>query len=94
MPATGGEKRILVEMEKGVTPYMITWTSDNGQMIFQTGLHKSKIPSEIYRVPVNGGDPELILQLDDLLSGAEIASIVIFAKFRDFSHKTIKTVIK
>ena len=75
MPSGGGEKRILVETEVCVTPYIIDWTPDAKHLIFQTGLYRSEVPHEIYRVPANGGDPERILVLEDMFSQGEVENI-------------------
>ncbi len=78
MPSDGGEKRILVETEDHVTPYIIDWTPDAKHLIFQTGLYRSEVPREVYRVPANGGDPERILTY---------LSINSIANFRELTEK-------
>lgn len=75
VPATGGEKRILVETQEEITPYFIAWTPDNKHVIFEVGAYESKEPHEILRVPVNGGNPERVLLLDDLFSQGLIWNI-------------------
>ena len=75
MSSGGGEKRILVETEDHVTPYIIDWTPDARYLIFQTGLYRSEVPREIYRVPANGGDPERIFVFEDKFSQGEIENI-------------------
>lgn len=68
IPTSGGEKRILIETQESIKPYLTAWTPDNKYLLFGIGPNGSYEPHEILRIPVNGGNPERVLLLDDLFS--------------------------
>ena len=77
IPADGGEKTMVVTTKDDVTPYIIDFTPDNRHLIYETGAYDSKEPHEILRVPLDGGDPEKVILLEDLLSQGKVENIEI-----------------
>jgi Tol biopolymer transport system component len=75
IPANGGEKRLLVETPEKTTPYMVSWTPDQAQLIVIVRSQENKEPHEIISVSFNGGDPERVFILNDLFPQGSIVNM-------------------
>ena len=61
MPVSGGEPRELLRLEQetaGWVTYSFTWTRDGGHLLFSKRVAQPTIPSELWRVSAEGGEPE------------------------------------
>ena len=61
MPVDGGEAQTILELDqksRSGRAYSIEWTRDGKHLLMGRRLGTPTIPSELWRVPVAGGEPE------------------------------------
>ena len=63
MPASGGVAREVLRLEdigdiEGYETYSFTWTRDGSHLLFSKRVAQPTIPSELWRVSAEGGEPE------------------------------------
>ena len=63
MPASGGAPREVLKLEQetvGSVTYSFSWTRDGSHLLFSKRVAAPTIPSELWRVPAEGGEPQRI----------------------------------
>jgi len=61
MPASGGVAREVLTLDQdteGYETYSFTWTRDGSHLLFAKRVSQPTIPSELWRVSAEGGEPE------------------------------------
>lgn len=58
MPASGGTPRELLKLEEPAWTYSIEWTRDGRHVLFGRRVNNAVVPSEVWRLSVEGGEPE------------------------------------
>ena len=67
----------MASFDKGVTPYIIGWSKDDSQLIFETGRYKEELEHEIWRISADGGEPIKVIHFDDIFSQGTVMHIEI-----------------
>ena len=63
MPASGGEPREVLKLDQGTVggwTYSIAWTRDGSHLLFSKRVASPTIPSELWRVSAQGGEPQKV----------------------------------
>ena len=61
MPASGGAARELLRLDQdteGYVTYSFAWTRDGSHLLFTKRVAEPTIPSELWRVSAEGGEPQ------------------------------------
>ncbi len=72
---SGGEVRKLADFEKGVTPYVVAWSQDDNEVIFEKGAYMKDQSHEIWRVAISGSEPEMVVPLKAIIPQGEVREV-------------------